>query len=360
MILGSLNKLMCWISRLFKARNIYGAAIINGDVSGIVIQNIGKGLSPVELIIPWTELHSETASPFNLLSWKTRLVENLIGRTADRGALMAWACDDSRDIAVRFLTGAGGAGKSRLAAEVATGLRQKGWNAGFIDIEEKSCLSINKAGLFLIVDYPEERQEKLYDLLRTIGRIEKPPAKLRVLLLSRQPKTGWDSLLAQAGVRERCDIQEFFAKPLDASDICDLVQEAFTRLAKIFKRSTTPPNAAIITAWHARNPAVHGLPLFASAAAIHAAQNSTSTFDLSGSEIIAALVQRERRRLDAAAKQANWPRAEAASRLHALAVLRNGLDASTLKTLAQNVPDLGAPPADRIIDKLREQGWWDS
>jgi Transposase DDE domain len=55
---------------------------------------------------------------FDLLSWKSRLSSSLIGREQHKQDLLDWAAG-GRDLRIRLLTGPGGAGKTRLAAEVA-------------------------------------------------------------------------------------------------------------------------------------------------------------------------------------------------------------------------------------------------
>src|SRR5580658_7260228 len=357
-----------WLAKLFSGNrvasgDILGAAVINGDVSGIVIQQIGSSRPPPPVpSLPWRDLQpvlGRAGEPeiFNLLTWRTRLVRTLIGRDADRDRLVAWACDDPRPIAVRLLGGAGGAGKSRLAAEVANSLRAQHWVTGFVDLGARAELPVASAGLLLIVDYPEEWREPVRALLHSLGRLEGCPAKLRLLLLSRQDLNWWFDDFAAAGASELCDTQESIVGPLEAHDLCRLVQSAAKTLAE--HRGLPPPVLAdaAIAAWHAGDPALHGLPLFATAAALHAVLDPGPTFDLAGPEIVAALVRRERRRLDQAAKNAAWPEAEAASRLHGLAALRSTLDEPALTHLARAAPELGLPPPERVMNALEQLGW---
>src|SRR5580658_2878379 len=84
-----------WLAKLFSGNrvasgDILGAAVINGDVSGIVIQQIGSSRPPPPVpSLPWRDLQpvlGRAGEPeiFNLLTWRTRLVRTLIGRDADR------------------------------------------------------------------------------------------------------------------------------------------------------------------------------------------------------------------------------------------------------------------------------------
>ena len=95
-----------------------------------------------------------------------------------------------------------------------------------------------------------------------------------------------------------------------------MVRRAVDRLATHYRSPVPALDDAVIAAWHAKRPDLHGLPLIATAAALHAALEPGPTFELAGTEIIQALVPRERRRFDRAAAQ--WPEPAAASRLHGL------------------------------------------
>ena len=111
--------------------------VVIGNVTGILIQTTTLE-SPVEpLSLPWREISvGENLSFFNLLTWRSRLAPALVGRDEDRSGLLAWALDDQRPIAIRVLAGPGGAGKSRLAAEVSDLLRQRSWNTGFVAVDK--------------------------------------------------------------------------------------------------------------------------------------------------------------------------------------------------------------------------------
>jgi tetratricopeptide (TPR) repeat protein len=349
-----------WSSNRFSGRDVAGIAVI-GDVSGIVIQNIGTGPPPEQPSVPWRDL-STVSKPlgelaiFNLLTWRSRLAETLVGRDADRAELIAWAADP-RPIAIRLLTGPGGAGKSRLAAEVATLLRNEKWSAGLISLQKASSLPLASRGLFVIVDYPEAHRAAVATLLRGAGVLERPPAKIRLLLVSRQPLAWWLDEIVAARASELCDSQESTVGPLDAVATCTLTRLAATRLSELSGAPSLMLDDAIIAAWHARNPMLHGLPLFATAAAVHAVLDRTATFELAGEDIVRALVRRERMRLDQAGQNSGWG-TEAASRLHGFAAICDGLDAMAVRRLAAPEFETGLPQPDRVVDAIRSQGWW--
>lgn len=341
------------------ARNINGNAII-GDVNGIVIQTRIVGPSPEPLSLPWRELAAgpEGLGIFNLLTWRSRLSQTLVGRKDDQTRLLSWARTDPRPIAIRLLTGPGGAGKSRLAAEVADELRRDGWSTGLVSLDKVTSLPLATAGLFIAIDYPEANREAVEQLLSAVGRLENSPVKIRLLLVSRQSMTWWRDDLIAARASELCDGQDIDVGPLAPDLVYVLVSEVVSRLATHLGTAVPVLDEAKIIEWQRRNPTLHGLPLFATAAAVHAILDPAPTFSLAGTEIIEALVAREQTRLDTAARRANWPETRAASRLHGLAALRTGLDERSLKHLAETAPDIGLPPPERIIDSVEALGWW--
>jgi hypothetical protein len=102
--------------------------------------------------------------------------------------------------------------------------------------------------------------------------------------------------------------------PVETDAVIRLFGAVAGQLAKDRKAAAQHFESAAITAWIAREPALHALPLYLTAAAIHAVIEPGETLGLSGAQIITALVDRERRRLDAAGRNAGWGE-RAASRL---------------------------------------------
>ena len=340
-------------------RDVLGNAVI-GDVSGILIQTTITGPSPEPLSLPWRDPVPGTGilEIFNLLTWRSRLSETLVGRDDPSGRLLAWAKEDPRPIAIRLLSGPGGAGKSRLAAEVMDTLRKQGWSTGLIALDKTTTLPLSNGGLFIAIDYPEANREAVRDLLRGAGRLESPPCRIRLLLLSRQPMRWWQDDVIVARASELCDAQEVDLGPLSEDLTCALVRQVAWRLAALQSKSVPDLEDVAIAEWYSRDPNLHGLPLIATAAAVHAVLDPAPTFSLAGPSIIEALVARERMRLNTAASNAGWPHAEAGPRLHGLAGLRSGLDELSLKHLAQVAPDIGLPAPERVVDQVRALGWW--
>jgi hypothetical protein len=252
-------------------------------------------------------------------------------------------------------------GKSRLAAEIADVLRKgkDGWSTGMIALHRATTLPVGKGGLFVGVDYPEANREVVRALLRVAGRLENPPCKIRLLLISRQPADWWHEDLIAARASELCDGQETSVGPLPRELVCKLVREVSTRLAKHL--DTHPPTLddAAVHEWLDRNPALHSLPLFATAAAVHTVLDRAPTFTLAGTEInrgrwsgVNACVS---------TRPPRKPDGPKPGRHLGFMVWRRsalGLAERALTHLAQTAPDIGLPSPDRIVDKVEALGWW--
>ena len=356
--------MMRWLRSLFgggsrlRANEIAGCVVVGGN-SGIVYQIYNGGEPPEPPSLIW-DPELPGAGPFeifNLLRWSSRLSRELIGREGERQDLLDWAQGGARGVRVRLLTGPGGAGKTRLAAEMAESLRENGWHAGFASLEKASRLPLSDDGLLLVIDYPEEWRPQSAPCFRA-RRNEAPPAPVRVLLLSRRPMDFWRDDIAQAGASSLCDSYEVTVGPLEAKPAVRLFRAVAERLADDRKRERLRLDDAAMKGWVERDPRLHALPLYTTAAAVHAVIEPGETLGLSGAEIISALVERERRRLDAAGRDAGWGE-RAASRLAGLAALRAGLDADALRRLASARLEIGLPPPEKIVDAVKSLGWWE-
>jgi hypothetical protein len=109
-----------------KAKDIVGCVFVGGN-SGIVYQIYNGAEPPEPPSLPW-EQNLPAQGPFeifNLLRWTSQL----IGRDRGKQDLLSWATT-GRGLRIRLLSGPGGAGKTRLAAELAQSLRDDGWHPG--------------------------------------------------------------------------------------------------------------------------------------------------------------------------------------------------------------------------------------
>jgi len=102
----------------------------------------------------------------------------------------------SPDVAVAVVTGVGGSGKTRLAAQLCHDLSSIGWCAGFlptttdITVEELSALAELTTELLVVVDYAEEaRRGQLATVLRALRDRRSPT---RIVLTARGTDVWWD------------------------------------------------------------------------------------------------------------------------------------------------------------------------
>jgi len=127
------------------------------------------------------------------------------GREREISDLEEW-CGDSRSLAIRLYTGAGGMGKTRLMIEMVGRLTGAGWRAGFLSTEladppPLEWLLRDAPRLLLVVDYAETRRLDVRKLLSTA--LESASGQLRVVLLARARADWWRDLLREgSGVGE--------------------------------------------------------------------------------------------------------------------------------------------------------------
>ncbi|GHG03843.1 MULTISPECIES: tetratricopeptide repeat protein [Amycolatopsis] len=107
-----------------------------------------------------------------------------LGRKDLLDDLQAW-CTEGRPFSIGLITGEGGSGKSRLAAELCGRMQTHAWDAGFISSIEALTEFDPKSPTLLVVDYPENWLTVLGATLeRLANRVAAPP--VRVLLLARK------------------------------------------------------------------------------------------------------------------------------------------------------------------------------
>ncbi|QCN94406.1 tetratricopeptide repeat protein [Azospirillum argentinense] len=306
--------------------------------------------------LPWlTDLDTDTRD-FDLLRWHARLTP-LLGRDEEMEGTLAWAIG-AGTVKARFVTGAGGIGKSRFAAEVAERLREQGWTAGFIDLRKEAVVPVSQAGLLLIIDYPEENRSEVRRFLEDLGRLRLGVGgKIRVLLLSRRGEEVWGDDVVQA------DASHLFSR-IEVPPLRQVqsVTEAFPlfcgtveRLSNLrgVKVASIEPTA--FEKWFSGSD-LHRLPLFLTAAAVQTVNApGEAALSLSGREVIGALVKRERRRAAKEGAQAGLPE-HTLPRLYALAAIRDGLDTATLHRFADPALRLAVGKTEDMIDRLRSTG----
>ncbi len=288
---------------------------------------------------------------FRLLRWDYGLVETLYGRDEDLSAILDWADRGGNAATVRLVTGEGGAGKTRLAAEAASKLRDQGWTAGFLPRHDSVLFEVAEGGLFLILDYPEEQMERARALFAKLAELKSTPYPIRLLLLSRRPFVEWEH---EGAILDGRFGRHAVAAPgaLSLDDGEALIVEAAQHFAKKIGRAE--PDLTPARSWLEQSP-LHALPLFAMAAAVHAVLAPQDAFGLGGSQLMRDLAKREHRRVRAASRALGLGD-EGLTRLLALGVLADGLSQKAVKTLTE----AGAVDGDArdVVGALAGTPWW--
>jgi len=117
------------------------------------------------------------------------------GRDTDLDVLESW-CQTGTAPALRVVCGAGGSGKTRLAAQTCVRMASHGWQAGFADPGPPGGqvqVEFERPTL-LVVDDADLNVALLADLVRAMGYWPPDTPPFRLLLLARHTTGWWDTL----------------------------------------------------------------------------------------------------------------------------------------------------------------------
>ena len=121
-----------------------------------------------------------------------------LGRQQLLDDLQAWCDPTPASLRVQVLTGGGGSGKTRLAAELCLRLQGAGWDAGFADAtspDGQTRLGFERPTL-LVVDDADLQVQLSANVLSKLAVQPQRPA-LRLLLLARSQGAWWEQLTTQ-------------------------------------------------------------------------------------------------------------------------------------------------------------------
>lgn len=255
------------------------------------------------LQIPWHDVQS-VPDPMSLISWHTQL-SRFVGRHQEIESLLKWLESPVR-VSIKLITGDGGTGKSRLAAEFGRLIRQERWTSGFANLSKDVAYPIGEAGALLIVDYPEEKLGAVRLLLEDLRGLE-TERKIRVLLLSRKPASEWDGLFNETRSINLIDKSDLKLGDLVGEPAYVAFTSAMERASELLNTVAMPLSTNAFNEWQQLAPE-NRKPLFISAAAAYGAlypEDPLVTF--SGRHIVSVLVEREIGRLAREAHELKLP-----------------------------------------------------
>lgn len=302
-----------------------------------------------DLTIPWQTLHQK-ASVFALLSWHGQL-SDFGGRTSEMEKLEQWTITE-QTISVKFVSGDGGTGKSRLAAEFATSLQKRGWAAGFVDLRKPVTFRLKEAGTLLVVDYPEECPSEVGELLRDLAGLGQA-SRFRVMFLTRRSIDHWESIIHDSKAAVIVDPNTIALSSVRGTDTYQLFSSAQERTAEKWDTVPLPVSKIALTHWLELAPE-NNRPLFILAAAVHSALHPDEEIvKYTGREVIEALVERELARLRSTAEKAGFQDHYALARLLCVAAISGGIPQSGLDDLVEkDILGPGVSPGLPLAEKL--------
>ena len=311
-------------------------------------------ISAPQLSLRYQDLKSEPTT-FDLLSWHTR-VADFVGREKEIEDLAAWAYS-SPAVLAQFVISEGGIRKSRLAAFFGELLKKDGWSAGFIDLREPRSFPMKKKGTLLVVDYPEENESGVKELLNDLAIVGNE-VRLRVLFLTRQEMTAWDEIIMASNSRTIVETRPLALSPLSGTVPHDLYKSALKKTASLIKTSPPPLPDDAFTEWLKQDIYHHSRALFIMALAVYSAMNPDETaVKYSGREVIEALAQREIKRIYRIADRRQYQDPLALARLLAVATIADELSLEQIASLAQNAElELGLPEGANLRRELKTTG----
>ncbi len=309
--------------------------------------------SAVKLTVPWRPIQ-ENPSLFSFLSWHTAISE-FAGREEKMEALEAWAMSEP-SISVKFLTGEGGVGKSRLGAEFAEHLNRRQWSAGFVDLRRPQAFPMEKEGTLLVVDYPEEHREAVGELLKDLAGLG-GIGRFRLLFLTRRKISDWEEFIHDNRAVDLVDMSPVDLGRLDDEAGYKLYSSALEQSSEKLKTVPLPLSQDALSHWLRQAPE-NDRAIFIVAAAVHSAMHpEEEVVKYSGPEVIKTLVARERDRVRGIARGSGAEDPDVFSRVLAMAAIADKISVESIREFAEKkILNLEFPKGTDIERELKAAG----
>ncbi|MGO9116963.1 MAG: tetratricopeptide repeat protein [Desulfomonilaceae bacterium] len=306
-----------------------------------------------KLSIPWQDNLQEVSNVASLLSWRTYL-SDFAGLEDQMDELSQWAMSPPL-VSLKFMIGEGGTGKTRTAAEFARSLqRQDKWATGFVHLRKPQSYGLSKKGNLLVVDYPEEQQSAVTELLKDLAGLGPDCPRLRVLLVTRRSIQHWYDVIADSKANAVVDMKPVMVHGLSPEDAYRVFCSAQDRAAKHLKTTPVPVSEEQLDAWLRLTPE-NDRALFVVAAAVHSAVNPDDlVVQYSGSQVVQSIAEREAAGLRNIAKAEGLQNEYVLARILAVTAVAGSMTEAAVLKMAQGSPELlGVQPGEDIRKALR-------
>lgn len=347
-------------SSLLRSLDDWFCGITIGWQGSVCQVAIGQGKQC--LTIPFKTRQARLDNVASQLEWNYELT-GFMGRERELEQLKRWA-DGEYTVDIQPIVGEGGVGKTRLAFEFAARLRQQGWQAGEAGQTLEGAWYAGRAGILLVIDYPEHRSERVTQLLEALDDLENPTIKLRILLLTRHADFSKRlSQGARALIRPELQLNGFS----EAHTQWELLRAAWQSLGEIEQSQSTaavpvkelsvkelPVAETAFSQWIARDD-FHRNPLIILALAVYLFGDSDkkhpNLLDISGREVVRELTLREIKRIN---KEIPKELQKGTILIKALAAITGGLDLQQCATLLNTLKTQSITPAVPELNQLLE------
>jgi hypothetical protein len=292
------------------------------------------------------------------------------GREQPSAELKGW-CHGPDRFGLRVMTGDGGAGKTRLAADLATQLIRDGWDAGFSDQDAPdgaTRLELDRPTL-VIVDDADLKVTLVGSLVTTLAAQSGGP-RFRLLLLARHLGAWWAQLntitqyLAEDLAADTLALQEGQLSPDEQRNHHNAACEAFgAQLENPASQTPTTPGATLaLPGDHFANPLlVHMNALLTVLGDTAAITADTSAVSSRRARVLRRILDRERRRWEPVAEEFSNTVAIQAVTVATLLAPPNRVSLRTALEAIPSVREMTPLQRERIAEWLRDTypggGW---
>lgn len=260
----------------------------------------------INLSVPW-HIPQQDPTVLSLLTWNCA-ISNFRGRESELLSLNKWVEQDN-PVSLRFITGPGGSGKNRLAAEFARSLQLKEWSAGFVDLDKQISYEVKNNNVLFLIDSPELSKNNFKILLKDVSMLDQfdieEPWKIRILVLTRSDQSKWRDFLLEAGVVNIVDFRQIQLEGIDTDASHEIYNSALEKASELLNKVVPPISKEAINEWISQS-SENKLPIFIVAAAIYDVLNPNDmSVKYSSKEILETIADYEIRRIVEIAEKNN-------------------------------------------------------